>query len=129
VYVDISPNAASDIRILKAENAAAAAAVLATLEQIANDPNALDKLTTQDNVKVGSIHLNVKKWNEMQRMVGNLWRLRILDTPATSYRVIYGYHWQTKQLYILAVVHKELLDYDDRATEINRRITADWRSL
>lgn len=128
MHVDVTLNARADLRDLRAKEPAAAAAILVAFQQIQVDPRAIDKLTTHGNSVVGSQNLNIKKWERMQRM-GNFWRFRILDTPATNYRVVYGYHWQTRQICILAVVHKEDFDYDDTESDLSQRILADWRSL
>lgn len=126
--LDVHLHAKEDIRQLRETDLQAAAAVLVTLEQIQYDPAAIDKLTTYGNNDVGTVTLNVKRW-QRARGSGNLWRFRVLDTPATSYRVVYGYHYQTRQLCVLAVVHKESFDYDNLNSDIARRIIADWRAL
>lgn len=128
MYIDVHHNAREDIRQLAATEKKAAAAVLVVLEQLSADPKAIDKLTTHGDNFVGVSRLNVKRW-ESARGLGNLWRFRVLDTPATVYRVVYGYHWQTRQLCVLAVVHKDQFDYDDLTSNISKRILADWRSL
>lgn len=128
MHLDIHQNAAQDLRDLRADNPKAAAAVAVALEQIQADPKAIDKLTTYGNSIVGTAYLNIKPW-ELARRRGNLWRFRVLDTPATVYRVIYGYHWQTRQICVLAVVHKEKFDYDDLNSDLARRIPADWSAL
>lgn len=127
-FLELLPGAANDLRRLHRTDPAVAAAVLVALEQIEADPDAIDKLTLNDTSRFGAFRLGIKRW-ESARRVGNLWRFRLLDTPATRYRVIYGYHWQTRQVAVLAVVHKETFDYDDLSSEIARRILADWRSL
>jgi hypothetical protein len=84
MHIDLSHNAADDLRQLKVADPRAAAAVLVALEQIESDPNVIDKLTTHGNSMIGTSSLNVKPWESM-KPYGNLWRFRILDTPATSY--------------------------------------------
>lgn len=131
--VDLRKNAEEDIRKLRASNMHAAAAVMVALEQIEADPKAIDKLTTHgDDPKVGKddpVRLGIKRWETAKRHSFPLWRFRIFDTPATVYRVVYGYHWQTKQICILAVVHKEEFDYDNLDTDIAKRILDDWRAI
>lgn len=128
MHLDIHQNAAQDLRDLRVVNPGAAAAVTVALEQIQVDPKAIDKLTTFGNNTVDAARLNIKRW-ESVRGQGNLWRFRVLDTPATVYRVVYGYHWQTRQICVLAVAHKEKFDYDDLNSDLARRILADWRTL
>lgn len=128
MHLDIHQHAADDLRNLRVVDPQAAAAVVVALEQIQADPKAIDKLTTYGNNIVGTAHLNIKPW-ETARNKGNLWRFRVLNTPATVYRIVYGYHWQTRQICVLAVVHKEKFDYDDLNSDLTRRILADWREL
>lgn len=131
--IDLRKNAENDIRQLRATNIPAAAAVMVALEQIEADPKAIDKLTTHgDDPEVGKadpVRLGIKRWETAKRHGAPLWRFRIFDTPATVYRVVYGYHWQTKQICILAVVHKEEFDYDNLDSEIAKRILDDWRAI
>jgi hypothetical protein len=56
----------------------------------------------------------------------NLWRFRILDTPATSYRIVCGFHWQLRHVCVLAIAHKDKLDYDNLDEDLSERILADW---
>jgi len=127
-YVDTCKNADDDIRALRRVDVSAAAEVAATLQLIEEDPNAIDKLTTHGENQFSATRLNVKRW-EAAKHIGNIWRLRILDTPATPYRIVYGYHWETRTICVLAVVKKEKFDYDDLSSDISRRILADWRAL
>lgn len=126
--VDVHDHAVDDIRTLRAINIRAAAAVLVVLEQIGADPRAIDKLTTHGENLFGTTRLNVKRW-QAAKGIGNLWRFRILDTPATTWRIVYGYHWQTRRICVLAVVEKEEFDYDDLASTLSQRIAEDWRTL
>lgn len=127
MHIDIHENAVQDLRRVKAENPRAAAAILVTLEQIEADPDAIDKLTTHGDNHIGVERLGVKQWQEAKR-VGNLWRFRVFDTPATVYRVVYGYHWQTHQICVFAVVHKEEFNYELNS-DLAKRILADWRAI
>lgn len=127
--LDIHNHAKQDILRLRQKDVKAAAAILVALEQVRADPIAIDKLTTRGNNVLGVSRLGIKRWESAQKSGSNLWRFRVLDTPATVYRVVYGYHYQTRQLCVLAVVHKEEFDYDDLDSDIARRILADWRAL
>ena len=127
MHIDIHENAVEDLRRVKGENPRAAATILVTLEQIEADPKAIDKLTTHGDNQVGAERIGIKSWQEAKR-IGNLWRFRVFDTPATVYRVVYGYHWQTRQICVLAVVHKEEFNYE-LDSDIAKRILADWRTI
>jgi len=128
IHVDVHIHAKEDLDLIWESDPEAAATTLAVLEQLEADPKAIDKLTTYGDNDVGAMLINVKPWQKMRKKT-DLWRFRILDTPATSYRVIYGYQWQTRQLYVLAIVHKEKFNYDDLNGALALRILADWRAL
>jgi mRNA-degrading endonuclease RelE of RelBE toxin-antitoxin system len=126
MHVDIHEHAAEDIRRLWKTDARAASAVTAALEQVQADPDVIDKLTQHGDNQFGQFWLNVKRWLQARNKKGDLWRFRIFDTPATSHRVVYGYHWQTRQICVLAVVHKDEFDYDNLQSDLAKRIMADW---
>lgn len=128
VHLDITEHAVQDLNQLWVGDPAAASAVVVVLEQLEADAGLVDKLTTYGDNPVGQNRINVKRW-ENAKSRGNLWRFRILDTPATVYRVVYGYHWQTRQLCVLAIVHKDGFNYDDLNSSLAQRILADWRAI
>jgi len=127
MHVDVHAHAEADLERLWNTDEAAAATVTVTLQEIQGDPNLLDKLTQHGDNEFGTLRLNVKRWTAA-KPPANVWRFRILDTPATSYRIVYGYHWQTRQLCVLAVAHKDDFDYE-LTSDLGRRILADWASL
>lgn len=129
MHFDVHSDAVADLRALRQADARAAATVAALLQQLQADPRAIDKLTQYGESTVGSVRLGVKRWQAARNRRGDLWRFRALDTPATSYRVVYGYHWQTRQLCILGVVHKDAFNYDDLNSPLAKRILAAWCSL
>ena len=129
IQVSVHEHAEADIDRLWRSDHLAAAAVVATLEQLAADPRLVDKLTTHGNNDAGAHEINVKRWQRIRATRGDLWRFRVLNTPATSYRVIYGYEVRTRQICVLAVVHKSEFDYDDTSNPLAQRITDDWRTL
>ena len=128
IHVDVHIHAKEDLDLIWKLDPEAAATTLVVLEQLEADPKAIDKLTTYGDNDLGATLINVKPWQRLRKKA-DLWRFRILDTPATSYRVIYGYQWQTRQLCVLAIVHKEKFDYDDLNSALAYRILTDWRNL
>lgn len=123
---DICENAAADLDRLWDSDSKAAAAVVVALDEVLVDPELIKKLTTQGDVDFRTQRLGIKRWREAQRSPNNLWRFRILDTPATSYRVVYGFHWQLRHVCVLAIAHKDQLDYDNLDQDLSERILADW---
>lgn len=126
-HVDVHASAKVDLDDLLLTDSEAWADVVVAIEQVIADPKAIDKLTTKGDIHFGKQRGNVKPWQSMRR-TGNLWRLRVLDTAATNYRVVYGYHWQTRHLCILAVVNKEIFNYDPDS-RIGKRVANDWGNL
>ena len=127
MHLDIHPNARSDILALRAKDQDAAAVIVVLLEQLQSDPNVVDLLTTKGDSNAHGEKLNVKPW-VTAKSERNLWRLRVLETPATEYRVFYGYHWQTRQMCVLGVAHKSDIDYDDHSSGFAARVLADWKA-
>ena len=123
---DICENAAADLDRLWDSDPKAAAAVVVALDEVLADPALIEKLTTQGDVEFETQRLGIKKWREAQRSPNNLWRFRILNTPATSYRVVYGFHWQLRHVCVLAIAHKDQLNYDNLDEDLPERILSDW---
>jgi mRNA-degrading endonuclease RelE of RelBE toxin-antitoxin system len=111
---------------LRASDPYALAVVVAFLQEADSDEHLIDKFTTHGESAVGPFRVNVKGWVAARRRDDNLYRLRVLDTPATSYRVVYGYDWRKRRVGILAVVHKEEFDYGI-SSDLADRIQSDWR--
>ena len=128
MHIDIHSNASADLHRLRKFAPEAVASVLMALQQLQADPLALDKLTTHGNNDLAGTKLNVKRWESARSRRGDLWRFRALETPATTYRVIYGYDWRARQMCVLAVVSKDEFDYDTQS-DLGKRIFADWRNL
>ena len=127
MHIDLHEHAAEDLRRLKAADPRGVAAVVVALEQIEADPRAIDMLTTHGENDFGSVRIGVAQW-QAAKAKGNIWRFRVFDSPATVYRVVYGYHYQTRQVCVLAVVHKEEFDYE-LTSDIAKRILVDWQSI
>lgn len=128
MHIDLHIHAKEDLLEIRAVSPTDAASIMAALAQVEADPKAADKLTTYGENQLGTARLGVKRWQAIKG-AAELWRFRAFDCPATNYRVIYGYHWQTRQICVLAVVHKEEFDYDDLDSDIATRIITDWRNI
>ena len=86
--IDLLPGAKVDLRSLRASNPDAFAAVMVFLEEAEADKDLIDKCTSYGNVHINAARVNVKRWVLAQGM-GNIFRIRILDTPASVYRVVW----------------------------------------
>jgi mRNA-degrading endonuclease RelE of RelBE toxin-antitoxin system len=124
--IDVHENAELDLDALWDSDPHAAAGIDVALDEICSDADALKHLTGRGDVKIGTQQLNVKGWVTARRKDSNLARIRVLDTPATRYRIVFGYHWRIRKIVILAIVHKNDLTYDNLNSEIAKRILADW---
>jgi hypothetical protein len=109
----------------------AAAAIVVCLQEAEADPQLIDKLTQHgDNELPSGQELNVKRWQEASKALKrDVWRLRVLNTAATSYRVVYGFHIQHRQIYVLGIIHKDKFNYDDLNHGFCSRCLAAWRAL
>lgn len=127
--IDILPGAKADIAALRKKDLAAFAVLMVVIQEASADPALVAKLTGFGDVFFGKLRVNVKPWVAARRAKKNLYRFRMLDTPATKYRVIYGYDWSSRRIGILAIIDrddKETFDYElDGA--LADRIIADWR--
>ena len=128
--LSIHKSARADIGALEASDPDAAAYLLVFLEQAQADPKILDKFTTAGSIDLSGQAVGIKWWRTGSLHVdGDLWRARLQIAEATNYRVVYGYHYPTRQLCVLAVVHRGDMDYDNLNDGLVQRIVGDWRSL
>ena len=127
--LDVSKSAERDLRQLWRDDPDAAAAVVVVLEEIEADPQFIYKLTTYGEVEFGEDTISVKPWIKAQRTRRGLWRFRVLNTPATSYRVVYGFHYQMQQVWVLAIAHKDDLNYDELNSNLAKRVFTDWYNI
>ncbi len=124
--IDLLPGAKHDLAKLSQDDPDAFAGIVVFLQEARADGRLIDKFTTHGNVEIGPFSANVKGWSAARSRANNLFRFRVLNTPATKYRVVYGYDWRTRRFGILAVLDKDSFDYDINSY-IGRRIVADWR--
>jgi hypothetical protein len=123
--IDLLGGAVRDLTELRRSDPSAAAEVIVVLQELNGCPDPTGLLTSHGNVTLGKHRLNIKGWVSARKNGANLSRLRILDSSATSYRVIYGYDWIARRIGVLAVRHKHEISYN-LSDELERRIVADW---
>ncbi|MBS0374792.1 MAG: hypothetical protein JSR73_09405 [Proteobacteria bacterium] len=125
--IDALPGATTDIAELRLSDPDELADILAFLEEASADPDLIDKFTSRGDVRIAGRTVNVKPW-VLARRTDNLFRIRILDPPiATGFRIVYGYDWRLRRIGILAIVRRNLFDYE-RDSPLAERIFNDWRS-
>ncbi len=113
--------------LLKKADPDALSVVVAFLQEAAADSDLINKSTSYGEIEIGANLVSVKPWIKARNAGDNLFRYRILDTPATVYRIVYGYDWHTRRIGILAVVHRDKFKYAISG-ELADRIQNDWDS-
>lgn len=139
ILVQLHEDAKGDLLRRKVSDGAAVATIVAFLQEVkALGSQAPNVLTTEGDGHLCKLLVNIKEWKQLSKLRPrpNVWRVRILDSPATSYRVFYGYHYPTKQLVVLAALKKvsdtefeDDFDYDNLASPVAQRIIAAWRQV
>ena len=123
--VDYSPGAELDMAALDRADPDAYDVIVVFLAEADNDPKLIERFTTPGDGELGEWRYTIARWQAARR-IANFFRIRVLDSPATSYRIVYGYDWFQHRCCVLAVVHKELFDYEPKS-ELGDRIVKDWR--
>jgi mRNA-degrading endonuclease RelE of RelBE toxin-antitoxin system len=127
--IEILPGAQADLEALALKNPRAAATIATFLEEAHADSDIVDKCTSATPVEIviGQFPVvSARPWINARGDNDNLFRFRLLETPATNYRVVYGYDWRSRQIGILAVVKRKEFDYG-LSGDLARRIRNDWR--
>lgn len=129
--VQLHVDAEADLERLWEEDEEAAATIQVVLEEADVDPQVIDKLTQHGDNELPSGHeLNVKRWvKASQTLKRDVWRFRVLNSPATCYRIVYGYHIQHRQIYVLGITHKDTFEYNDLGDNFCARCLAAWTLL
>jgi hypothetical protein len=124
--LDLLSGAKQDLAALRLTDPDAHATVVAFLAEADADEELIGKCTSEGTVEIGPYRVSAVPWHAARRRGDNLFRFRVFDTPATDYRIVYGYDWRTRRIGILAVVHKGKFDYAI-STGLADRIRDDWR--
>ena len=129
MLVTYHSNFAEDLEALWGRDPKAAAVVAVVVQEVAADLAVIDKLTQHGDNRIGSHVLGVKRWEKVRNpRQGDLWRFRIFNTPATIYRVVYGYHYQTRQIHLLGIAAKADFDYELDSDHAKRLLSA-WKGI
>ena len=128
--ITATPGAERDLEALFRADQAAWRIVVAFLEELDGSAEAITGLSRDTEVRLGRFRLNVKHWQAARKNNDNLSRIRILDSPATGYRIFFGHDWRTDCVAILAVLSKHDGDLIYETSSIpGRRITNEWREI
>jgi mRNA-degrading endonuclease RelE of RelBE toxin-antitoxin system len=104
--------------------------IVAFLDEVQASEELLDRFSSEAFRSPRDPAFDVDRWGSMWRNYA-LWRVKLLYTnsEASRYRIIYTYHPTERRYYILAIVHRDQLNYDDANHPIRRRIVDAYRSL
>lgn len=123
LQIEVHDEAEEDLVQLLEDEPEVAGAILAFLQELKSDPDLLDCLTITDFGKYGEEDFHATSWWREQPE-RNLWRVKIwdLENRGLKYRVIYAYAGRPRKYHVLAVVHRDNIDYDDEKHPTTRRI-------
>ena len=126
----VHEDAASDLDVIGKENPLAGAIILALLEELRCNPDALDTLTDHKFGERRDRDYSVSKWLEQWRKGNDLWRLKIweLEDKGFLYRIIYAYLPAPRSKYVVLGIPPRDFDYDANHP-IAQRIFNAYRSL
>ncbi|TPQ24918.1 hypothetical protein C2U68_17220 [Methylomonas koyamae] len=123
--IELHNDASQDIRSLLKENKAHALKLVAFINQLKADPSLQAHLLDHGFGADRNGTISISKWITM-RKTANIpaWRMRAwsLEKQGLNYRIIYVYSWLDKNYYIMAVIKREDIDYDDPTHPIQLRI-------
>lgn len=127
--VEICDSASDDIEAIYKEDSDSASIIVSILDEMDNDEELAETLTQHKYRDVQDPAYDVSRFHEFYRKGFNLYRLKCWDYEGSvvPYRVIYAYYRDS--IYVLAVVERGRLNYDDRHSEINQRIVRDYEQL
>ena len=122
-----SLGARSDLSDLKRKDPDAVAYLATLFAEAQQCPELFESLSTHDFGKDKTEDISVSKWHSQQRHGRNLWRCRAWGFQ--DYRVIYAFHPEQPCYYILAVVKRSQINYDDPIDPLTRRICDEYERI
>jgi hypothetical protein len=127
----IHEDALEDLDRLWVRDEVAAARIVALIQQLKGDQVLLDHLTQHGYGKRSADEFDVSKWHRQWKLGRDLWRLEAwdLEQQGLRYRVIYAYVTGERRYYVLGVLPREQVDYDNPEDPITRRILRAYDEL
>ncbi|WP_144030091.1 type II toxin-antitoxin system RelE/ParE family toxin [Burkholderia sp. AU16741] len=130
--VELHPDAQEDLRQLAKTELEFVKKLLALIQQLNCDPKLRDRLLEHGYGQSDIDVINVKKWLRLyNKERKDLWRFRPLGLGeiGLGHRVFYAYHWRSQCFHVLAIVHRNLVDYDSPAHPLAQRIRRAYDGL
>jgi hypothetical protein len=127
----IHGDAEADLESLRREHQEIADEVLIRLQELQGDQELLDALTDDNFGANQSAEIHVRKWARLWKAGQDIWRLKFwkLADYGIPLRIVYAYLPGARRYYVLAVVHKEDINYDDPDDPLSQRILRAYWNL
>ena len=123
--IRIHNDATSDLIKIRTSDPIAFSRLIAFLEQLQADPGLVLRLLEHKFGNDRSEPISVMKWLDVQKREKlPVWRVKSWDLERSGlrYRLIYCYNWPDQTYNVMAIVHRDELDYDNPAHPIRQRI-------
>ncbi|KWE95590.1 hypothetical protein WL80_07230 [Burkholderia ubonensis] len=129
--VELHPDAKADLRELAKTEPDFVKKLLALIQQLNCDAKLRDRLLEHGYGQSDIDVINVKKWLRLFKTGKDLWRFKPLGLGQVGlgHRVFYAFHWRSGCFYVLAISHRNLVDYDSPAHPLAQRIRRAYDSL
>jgi mRNA-degrading endonuclease RelE of RelBE toxin-antitoxin system len=108
-----------------------AALIAVCLQEVESDPKLVARLLDDHFGEDATGHYGVKKWARLWNGGLDIWRLRLwkAECSGVNYRIFYAYLQTQQRFYILGIVPRDEVDYDDPNSQLEVRIRAAFDSL
>lgn len=113
-----------DFRRIAVISSSAVSRILAALEAASEDETLLKNLHSNHYRTYGDQDTDLKRWVVARQLGYSLSRLRFfwLEEIGHRYRVIYAIDDEYDECHILAILHRDEINYDDPNNPFNQRI-------
>ncbi|MDQ8001698.1 MAG: hypothetical protein REU00_17515 [Pseudomonadota bacterium] len=127
--LEIHDDATADLRQIRSDDPVAFGRLFALLQHLRADETAQTKLLDHGFGSNKDEDFSVSKWLSTFRRVP-AWRLKFwdLEKQGLKYRIIYVWVWRERAFYVMAVVRRDTLDYDDINDPIRQRVARSCRA-
>lgn len=122
---------ADDLRRIRVRSPSAEKRILAVLEAAEDDSVLMSMLQCGHYRTYGDADTDIKRWVLARQLGYAIHRLRAfyIEEYGFNYRVIYAVDSSEDYCYVLAIAHRDDIDYDNANHPLNLRIFNAYRSL
>ena len=127
--LEIHDDATGDLRGIRVDDPQAFGRLFALLQQLRVDPRLAENLLNHGFGSDRDETYSISKWlSNFSRLPA--WRLKFwdLENQGIRYRIIYVNVWREKTFYVMAVVRRDLFDYDNPQDPIRQRVARSCRA-